>query len=118
VSKNLTGACDTIADLKGEKPVIEIVWVMQAAPDRLADFEKVYSPSGRWVQLFRQAEGYISTGLLPDLETEDRFLVIDRWRDLTSFESFKKRHQTEYDELDRQCEALTIKETRIGIFKS
>jgi quinol monooxygenase YgiN len=56
--------------------------------------------------------------LLPDLETEDRFLVIDRWRDLTSFESFKKRHQTEYDELDRQCEALTIKETRIGIFKS
>jgi quinol monooxygenase YgiN len=98
--------------------MIEIVWVMQAAPDRLADFESAYNSNGRWVQLFRQAEGYLATDLLPDLETANRFLVIDRWRDLASFESFKKRYQTAYDELDRQCEFLTLNETRIGIFSS
>jgi quinol monooxygenase YgiN len=97
--------------------LIEIVWVMQAAPGRLVEFELAYGPNGEWVQLFRQADGHISTDLLPDLETANRFLVIDRWRDLMSFQSFKKRCQKAYDDLDRQCEALTLNETRVGIFR-
>jgi quinol monooxygenase YgiN len=109
---------DTMAVLKRRNSLIDIMWIMQAAPDRIKEFHDAYNPGGLWVQLFRRAEGYISTDLRPDLETENRFLVIDRWHDLATFHSFKKEHQAAYDKLDRQCEALTLKETKIGIFLS
>jgi quinol monooxygenase YgiN len=98
--------------------VIQIVWVFEALPDRLADFEKAYGVNGQWVQLFRRGEGYVETDLLRDSETPNRFLVFDKWRDLASFESFRRQYQAAYDELDRQCEELTLVETKIGMFSS
>jgi quinol monooxygenase YgiN len=91
---------------------------MEARPDRLADFRNAYGESGDWNQLFRKAEGYIETSLLIDAEKPNRFLVIDRWQDLASFESFKRRHESAYNELDLQSEQLTLVETKIGTFKS
>jgi heme-degrading monooxygenase HmoA len=91
---------------------------MEARPDRVADFLSAYGESGSWSQLFRRAEGYIETSLLPDAENANRFLVIDRWRGLGSFESFKQRHESAYNELDLQCEQLTGVETKIGVFTS
>ena len=84
--------------------MVQIVWVFEARPDRLPEFENVYGIDGTWAKLFRTAEGYIDTVLLRDLEKANRFLVIDRWRNLASFESFKRRQAAAYDELDRQCE--------------
>jgi quinol monooxygenase YgiN len=98
--------------------VIQIVWIFEALPDRLADFEKAYGVNGQWVQLFRRGEGYVETDLLRDSETPNRFLVFDKWRDLASFESFRRQYQAAYDELDRQCEELTLVETKIGMFSS
>jgi quinol monooxygenase YgiN len=56
--------------------------------------------------------------LLRDSQRPNRFLVLDKWRDLASFESFKRHYQAAYDELDRQCEELTLVETKIGTFSS
>jgi quinol monooxygenase YgiN len=98
--------------------VIHIVWIFEALPDRLADFEKAYGVNGQWVQLFRRGEGYVETDLLRDSQRPNRFLVLDKWRDLASFESFKRHYQAAYDELDRQCEELTLVETKIGAFSS
>jgi quinol monooxygenase YgiN len=98
--------------------VIQIVWIFETLPDRLADFEKAYGVNGQWVQLFRRGEGYVETDLLRDSETPNRFLVFDKWRDLASFESFRRQYQAAYDELDRQCEELTLVETKIGMFSS
>ena len=98
--------------------MIQIVWVFEAQPGRLAEFERAYGVNGDWARLFRKAEGYIETVLLGDSENSDRFLVIDRWRDLASFEAFKRRHQAAYDELDHHCEGITLRETRIGMFNA
>ena len=95
-----------------------IVWVFEARPDRLPEFENIYGAQGSWAKLFRTAEGYIDTALLRDLEKANRFLVIDRWRNRKSFDSFKQRHAEAYDELDRQCQELTLGESKIGIFDS
>jgi len=98
--------------------VVQIVWVFEARPDRLPEFENVYGVDGNWAKLFRTAEGYIDTALLRDLENPNRFLVIDRWHNRESFDSFKQRHAEAYDQLDRQCEELTLAELKIGIFDS
>ena len=98
--------------------MVQIVWVFEVRPDRVPEFENVYGVHGSWAELFRMAEGYIETSLLRDTENANRFLVIDRWRILSSFESFKERYAAAYDDLDRQCEELSIVETKIGIFDS
>lgn len=98
--------------------MVQIVWVFEARPERLPEFENVYGADGSWAELFRTAEGYIDSALLRDLEKANRFLVIDLWHNLASFESFKQRHAEAYDELDRQCEELTLVESKIGIFNS
>jgi heme-degrading monooxygenase HmoA len=98
--------------------VVQIVWVFETRPDRLPEFEDIYGVDGSWAKLFRTAEGYIDTALLRDLEKANRFLVIDRWHNLASFESFKQRHAAAYDKLDRQCQELTQVESKIGIFDS
>jgi heme-degrading monooxygenase HmoA len=98
--------------------VIHILWMIESKADRLSDFEDAYGMNGRWVQLFRKAEGYVETALMRDTANAKRFLVVDRWRDLESFEAFKRQHRTEYDDLDRSCEELTLNEKEIGIFNS
>jgi quinol monooxygenase YgiN len=98
--------------------VVQIVWVFEARPDRLPEFEDIYGVDGSWAKLFCTAEGYIDTALFRDLEKANRFLVIDRWSNRKSFESFKQRHAAAYDALDRQCEELTLVESKIGIFDS
>lgn len=98
--------------------MIHIIWMIEARPDRLEEFKQAYGSGGTWVSLFLKGEGYLETVLLRDAEHANRFLVIDRWRDLPAFESFKQRYLTEYNELDRRCEELTLQETKIGIFHS
>jgi heme-degrading monooxygenase HmoA len=99
-------------------PRIEVVWLFSVHSDRVDEFAQIYGPEGEWAQLFRRAPGYIETLLLSDVDEPNRFLVIDRWQDLASFEEFKRAHVAEYQELDTRCEVLTTLEKRIGIFRS
>jgi heme-degrading monooxygenase HmoA len=96
--------------------VIEIIWLFEARPDRRAEFIRIYGPDGDWAKLFRHHPGYSETLLLGDTESPNRFLVVDRWQDRTSFEAFKLEFRADYDALDRRCEALTLKEQRLGEF--
>src|SRR5579884_1576535 len=96
--------------------MIEIVWIFRARPERRTDFLTHYSSNGSWAQLFRRAAGYLGTTLLPDAADPDRFLCIDRWRDLAAFDRFKSDFAAAYSALDKQCEQFTLEETRIGIF--
>jgi quinol monooxygenase YgiN len=98
--------------------MIQIAWVIEAQPERLLEFQKAYGMNGDWVQLFRKAEGYIETALMRDTENVNRFLIIDRWHDLSSFDSFKRRYEMAYNELDHRCEEITRLETKVGTFRS
>ncbi len=96
--------------------MIEIIWMFQSRSECLEDFIRIYGPEGDWARLFRRSPGYVETVLSRDLVTAMRFVVIDRWHDLASFEAFKAAHLSDYEALDRKCESLTTLEEKVGVF--
>jgi quinol monooxygenase YgiN len=96
--------------------MIHIVWEFRIRSKKRSEFEAHYSATGTWVKLFRKSGDYIRTILMPDLQTRNRYLLIDSWRSLKAFEEFKKKYRTEYETLDQQCEQFTVEEQLIGYF--
>jgi heme-degrading monooxygenase HmoA len=93
-----------------------IVWQFEIAAEKVAAFEAAYSPEGAWAQLFRTSSDYRGTELLRDAYVPGNYLTIDRWVSEEAFRSFRKDHDQEYETLDRKCDELTAKETRIGAY--
>lgn len=98
--------------------MIEIIWEFQVSPENEAQFERHYSPEGTWGKLFRTADAFQSTTLLRDSETRGRYLTVDRWQDLESYEAFRLECAKEYQRIDEQMEHLTQSEKRVGIFEA
>jgi heme-degrading monooxygenase HmoA len=94
-----------------------IVWEFETEVRSQREFERLYGPAGVWVQLFRQAEGYVDTELLRDAEHPGRYFTIDRWETRDAFDVFKQRFPAEYEATDRECAALTVRETLLGRFQ-
>ncbi len=94
--------------------MIAVLWTYDVKPQCRARFEAIYSPDGQWVQLFRQAKGYIGTELLRQCGA--RYATIDRWERAEDFTDFKMRFRAAYEALDERCESLTIDEQFIGQF--
>ena len=90
------------------------VWEFVVPAEARERFERDYGPQGPWARLFRRAEGYIETILLRDRGTPGRYLTVDRWESRDAYRRFRERFTQEYDEIDRQCEALTERETPLG----
>ena len=97
--------------------MIYIVWRFVTRPDRVADFEAHYGADGSWAQLFRRHSGFRGTELLLELDQPGSYLLWDKWDALASFDAFKREHAADYAALDRECEALTLKEEKVGIFQ-
>jgi heme-degrading monooxygenase HmoA len=97
--------------------VIGIVWEFRVRAERTVEFERRYAADGDWARLFRRASGFRFTSLARDAHTPGRYLTIDGWEDLASFERFKQEFAREYEELDKECEGFTVEERRIGFFE-
>lgn len=93
-----------------------VVWQFEIAEEKIVDFEGAYGPDGAWAQLFRSSPEYLGTELLRDAYVSGVYLTIDRWASDEAFRSFRKDHDSEYEKLDRACDALTSRETRIGAY--
>jgi heme-degrading monooxygenase HmoA len=93
-----------------------VVWQFEVAEEKIAAFEAAYGSEGSWAQLFRTSTRYQGTELLRDAYVPGSYLTIDRWASEGDFRAFRKEHDKEYEKLDRMCDALTAKETRIGAF--
>ena len=93
-----------------------VVWQFEIAEDKVPAFEKAYGPEGDWAQLFRKSPDYLGTELLRDAYVPGSYLTIDRWKNEEAFRGFRKNHDGEYETLDRTCDALTSRETRIGAY--
>jgi len=94
-----------------------VVWQFEIAEDKVADFEAAYGPEGAWAQLFRNSPEYKGTELLRDAYIPGSYLTIDRWISEEAFRAFRKDHDREYELLDRQCDDLTGRETRVGAYR-
>ena len=93
-----------------------VVWQFEVAEEKIAAFETAYGPEGNWAQLFRKSQDYLGTELLRDAYVSGSYLTIDRWANEQAFRSFRKENDAAYEELDRKCDALTHRETRIGAY--
>jgi heme-degrading monooxygenase HmoA len=91
-----------------------ILWEYIVKPGQETEFEKIYGSSGDWAQLFRQADGYLGTDLIRDIETHRRYITIDRWISSAAFNSFQKNYHAEYKAIDARCEDLTEHEAQLG----
>jgi hypothetical protein len=93
------------------------VWEFEVPASKDAEFRRHYGPQGTWVELFRKDPEYIETLLLSDLSVPGRYLSIDRWRSFSAYQSFRERFSQQYEELDKICGRLTIRETDVGSFQ-
>jgi heme-degrading monooxygenase HmoA len=93
-----------------------VIWQFEIAEEKIAAFEAAYGPQGSWAQLFRSSPQYQGTELLRDAYVPGCYLTIDRWASEEDFREFRKQHDQEYEVLDRSCDDLTSRETRIGAY--
>ena len=93
-----------------------VVWQFEIAEEKVARFEAAYGPEGAWAGLFRSSPEYRGTELLRDAYIPGLYLTIDRWASEDAFRAFRKDHDADYETLDRACDALTSRETRIGAY--
>jgi hypothetical protein len=93
-----------------------VVWQFEVAEEKIAPFEAAYGPEGSWAQLFRLSSDYQGTELLCDAYVAGKYLTVDRWTSEESFRTFRRDHDAEYESLDRLCDPLTSRETRIGTY--
>ncbi len=93
-----------------------VVWQFEIAEDKVAAFEVAYGSDGVWAQLFRSSSDYLGTELLRDAYVPGSYLTIDRWASEQAFRDFRRGHDTEYETVDRACDDLTSRETRIGAY--
>ena len=93
-----------------------VVWQFEIAEEKVPAFEAAYGPEGVWAKLFRSSPDYRGTELLRDAYIPGSYLTIDRWASEDAFRAFRKNHDAEYESLDRECDALTSRETRIGAY--
>jgi heme-degrading monooxygenase HmoA len=93
-----------------------VVWQFEIAEQKITEFETAYGPEGSWAKLFRESANYRGTELLRDAYIPGSYLTIDRWESENDFREFRKNHDTEYERLDRECDSLTARETRIGAY--
>ena len=97
--------------------MVQFVWEFIVRADKIYDFERHYAESGSWADLFRKSHGYRSTQLLRDAETPRRYLTIDRWESVASYQAMREKFAKEHEALDRACEAFTESERCIGVFE-
>jgi heme-degrading monooxygenase HmoA len=93
------------------------VWKFRPPAGREEEFEKTYSGTGHWAELFERASGYRGTVLLRPSEQGGWWLTIDRWETGAHFETFEREFGVEYRGLDRELEGVAGEEVFVGAFE-
>jgi heme-degrading monooxygenase HmoA len=77
-------------------------------------FEAVYGSDGEWARFFAPGDGYLGTELL---RSDERYLLIDRWRSRAAYEAFVAEHADEYARRNEQARPLWRREEDVGRFE-
>jgi len=97
--------------------MFQTIWEYEVLGEQLSYFIQAYKSDGDWVTLFKKAKGFIHTELIQDTKRTNRFITIDKWDSIESFNNFKMQFKSEYLKMDQICEAFTISENHIGSFE-
>ena len=96
--------------------MLHILREYRVKKDRIREFEDHHGSDGAWARFFRAGRGYGETTLRRDRDTPGRYLTIDLWDDLDSYEAFSRANAAKYGEIDRRCAEFTEEERRLGSF--
>jgi heme-degrading monooxygenase HmoA len=96
--------------------MFKTIWKFEVADDKVPEFQKAYSATGEWANLFKKASGFVGTELLR--ADNNSFVTIDSWKSSADFENFKSQFFADYNALNKKCESLTESENHIGNFSS
>ncbi len=94
-----------------------IVWAYRVSPDKQIEFEKTYSATGDWGELFKKGKGYLGTKLMRSDILLENYATVDTWETREDYEAFLTQWKDEYEKLDTRCEGLTEYESCIGKFE-
>jgi len=92
-----------------------LVWEFDAKPERVTNFEQVYSTEGRWSSFFKLSPDYLGTELYKNASNPLRFVTVDQWRSRAAYEAFRKANAAEYAALDEWCRQLLSHERMLGV---
>jgi heme-degrading monooxygenase HmoA len=92
------------------------LWEFEVKPGSEEKFEKVYGAEGAWAKLFLRDSQYRGTRMVKDVERERVYLTLDFWETREAYEEFKNENAAEYERIDRECEALTVREIKLDEF--
>ncbi len=95
-----------------------ILWIFHIKPAKERIFRRIYGPGGDWTALFAKDPNYIGTELLCHSGNARCCVTVDRCASRAAYRNFKKRNRKEFVALDARCEALTVREIKIGEFSS
>jgi heme-degrading monooxygenase HmoA len=93
------------------------LWEFEVKPGSEELFERTYGPDGQWAELFRRDARYLGTRLLRNVGTERVYVTMDSWESRTAYDEFREKFAAEYEELDRESEALTERERHLGEYE-
>ena len=93
-----------------------VIWEYKVREGQEAEFERVYGPTGEWVALFKEGDGYLGTELYRDEKYPRRYFTLDRWLSSRAYGTFKQNHPGAYEALEARGERLTEAETYLGAF--
>jgi len=93
-----------------------ILWEFEVKPGSEECFENAYRPHGTWVQLFQRDPHFRGTQLLKDPSRSRFYLTLDFWDSESDYKSFLTANREKYEELDRTCEGLTLRERQVTSF--
>lgn len=65
------------------------IWEFRVHGERREEFERHNGPQSGWVELFRQAAGFVGTELLHDRSDPLRYVTIDRWTSADAYRAFR-----------------------------
>jgi heme-degrading monooxygenase HmoA len=90
------------------------VWQYDVRPGAEPAFEEAYGAAGRWAALFATSDGYLGTELFRSLDVPRRYLTTDRFLDRSAWYRFLREHRLAYEQLDAECESLTVAEQELA----
>ena len=91
-----------------------VIWQYTIRPHFVKSFLEYYGTDGKWADLFRKSDDYLSTELLRSDSDPLQFITIDRWKSKQTYTLFINKNKTTYTALDKITEAWTEREGLIG----
>ena len=85
--------------------------------EKAGEFQRCYSASGAWATLFQKSLAYRGTLLARDTRNAGRYIIIDSWADLDSFQAFRRQFAKDYEQIDQMAEEYTEEERSLGVFE-